>query len=84
MKKQHTSMTIDEMELQIGYDYEEHTDMLSDDPPYTESWIEFEITSVEIILFGRGYDILPQMSRKEVDRLARHVSQSHPSMIASL
>jgi hypothetical protein len=82
--KHNATINMDEMELLVKYEYENHSDMLSDDPPYVETWTTFEITSASFILFGDEYDILPLMTQKKIDKLAEHVSRNHDSFINSL
>jgi hypothetical protein len=84
MKKQTANINMDEMELVVIYEFQDHRDMVSDDPPYFETWTEFEVISASFVLFGKSYDIIPLMTQKEIDKLAEHVSRNHPSLLSSL
>jgi len=84
MKKDTCTATFDEIEMVVGYTAKEHWQQLNDDPPYTERWMEIELESAEVIVFGRGFDLLPIMSRKEKERLHSLVREKHESLLDSL
>ena len=55
-------------EILVGYDYEETAGYYEEENNIA-SWVEptmyTELTSVEVIIRGRGIDILPQLTEKE-------------------
>lgn len=67
----HNSETIvDELgiELLVGYDYEQSPSQIEEGHGYHEvgNLVYTELTSVEVVIKGRGIDILPQLTEKEM------------------
>jgi hypothetical protein len=72
MKKYtHNSETIideDGIELLVGYDFERidsYCEFPENSASIVEGWIETELTSVEVIIKGRGIDLLPLMNEDQ-------------------
>lgn len=82
MKHEQATATFDELELLVGYKWKDHFEQLEEN--YSEHWLEIEIESAECVVFGRGYDILPMMPKKDVDRLHSLVREKHGSLLNSL
>lgn len=79
----HTNQTIidqDGIELNVGYDYE-NGEPGSIEPDAAMGYIE--LTSVEVVIKGKGIDILPYMVSKQVDLISHFIAKNHYNHIRS-
>lgn len=60
------------IELLVGYDYEESPSFYAEEgnpSTFVDALIYTELTSVEIVIAGRGIDILPTMTETQKEKI---------------
>lgn len=73
---------IEGVEILIGYEYEE-THVPAEEGFDAHDLIYIDITSVEIVTKGRGIDIYPQLTAKELKAYREAVYLNHNESIAA-
>lgn len=71
---QHNTETITDengIEILVGYDYEQSPSQIEEGHGYHEvgNLIETELKTVEIVIAGKGIDILPSMNEKQKEAI---------------
>lgn len=68
-----SEMIVDDngIEILVGYDYEKSGPQIEECHGYHDvgNLVSVKLTSVEVIICGTGIDILPQMTKKQIERI---------------